>query len=485
MARTVRVAAIDLGASSGRVMVGTVGVDTLTLQEMHRFPNQPVHAGGTWYWDILGLYREVLEGLRRAGPVDSIGIDSWAVDYGLLDASGALLGNPVSYRDGRTDGVMGRVLKQVPTEELYRITGIQQLPFNTLYQLMSEPTAMTSATAMLLIPDLLAYWLTGTVGTERTNASTTQLYDVGAGDWSADLAARVGIPPQILTPIRDPGEVIGVLRPDVAADVGLPASTPLVAVGSHDTASAVVAVPFAPNATGAYISSGTWSLVGVELDAPVLTEPARAAKFTNEIGVDGTIRFLTNVMGLWLLTELLREWVRDADLAPLLDEASGVPPLTAIVDVNDPVFLPPGGMQQRIADACIRTSQPVPATPAAFVRCMLDSLAVAYRRSLRQASTLSGQQLEGVHVVGGGARNALLCQLTADACGLPVLAGPIEATAVGNVVVQARSLGLDLPDLGAMRALIRRTHQLRGYEPRGNLDWQDAEARIPHEEGRQ
>jgi rhamnulokinase len=294
-----------------------------------------------------------------------------------------------------------------------------------------------------------------------------------------------GIPPQILTPIRDPGEVIGVLRPDVAADVGLPASTPLVAVSSHDTASAVVAIPFAPNATGAYISSGTWSLVGVELDAPVLTEPARAAKFTNEIGVDGTIRFLTNVMGLWLLTELLREWVRDADLAPLLDEASGVPPLTAIVDVNDPVFLPPGGMQQRIADACIRTGQPVPATPAAFVRCMLDSLAVAYRRSLRQASTLSGQQLEVVHVVGGGARNALLCQLTADACGLPVLAGPIEATAVGNVVVQARSLGLDLPDLGAMRALIRRTHRLRGYEPRGNLDWQDAEARIPHEEGRQ
>jgi rhamnulokinase len=288
-----------------------------------------------------------------------------------------------------------------------------------------------------------------------------------------------GIPPQILTPIRDPGEVIGVLRPDVAADVGLPASTPLVAVGSHDTASAVVAIPFAPNATGAYISLGIWSLVGVELDAPVLTEPARAAKFTNEIGVDGTIRFLTNVMGLWLLTELLREWVRDADLAPLLDEASGVPPLTAIVDVNDPVFMPPGGMQQRIADACIRTGQPVPATPAAFVRCMLDSLAVAYRRSLRQASTLSGQQLEVVHVVGGGARNALLCQLTADACGLPVLAGPAEASALGNVLIQARALGVPLPDLEAMRSLVRSTHDLRLYEPQAKaVDWDAADARI-------
>ncbi len=479
MVSPLRVAAVDLGASSGRVMVGEVGPDRLTLQEVHRFGNQPVRAGGTWHWDILGIYREVLEGLRRAGPVQSIGVDSWAVDYGLLDASGALLGNPVCYRDSRTDGVMERVLKVVTAEEQYTITGLQQLPFNTGYQLASDPAALASAQTLLMIPDLLDYWLTGALGVERTNASTTQLYDVRAGTWATDLAERLGIPSRILPPIRDPGDVVGTLRPEVAAEVGLPDSTPVVAVGSHDTASAVAGVPFAAQAVpAAYISSGTWSLVGVELDAPVLTEAARTANFTNEVGVDGTIRFLKNVTGLWVLSELLRTWGREADLTTLLAEADHAPALTSIIDVDDPMFLAPGDMQARIIDACRNTGQPEPRTPAAFVRCVLESLAVAYRRTIRLATTLSGRPIEVVHIVGGGARNGLLCQLTADACGVPVLAGPVEATALGNVLMQARAMGADLPDLAAMRSLIRRTHQLHRFEPTADLDWDGAEARV-------
>jgi rhamnulokinase len=482
MAGAVRVAAVDLGASSGRVMVGTVGRDRLTLQEVHRFGNQPVRAGGTWYWDILGIYREVLYGLRQAGPVHSIGVDSWAVDYGLLDGSGALLGNPVCYRDSRTDGVMDRVLKKVSAEEQFAITGLQQLPFNTGYQLASDLAALSAARTMLMIPDLIGYWLTGVIGAERTNASTTQLYDVRAGAWATDLAERLGIPRQILPALREPGDVIGTLRPDVVAEVGLPASTPVVAVGSHDTASAVVAAPFAPGVVSAYISSGTWSLVGVELDSPVLSEAARTANFTNEVGVDGTIRFLKNVMGLWVLTELLRAWARESDLESLLAEADDAPVLSSIVDVDGQAFLPPGDMESRIVDACRNTGQHVPRSPGAFVRCVLESLAVAYRRSVRLAGSLSGRTIEVVHAVGGGARNALLCQLTADACGVPVLAGPDEATALGNVLVQARALGADVPDLPAMRALVRQTHQPRRFEPTRGLDWDGAEARLPTSE---
>jgi len=489
--RPLRVAAVDLGATSGRVMVGTVstaGSGQLDLEEVHRFPNGAVRAGGTLSWDILGIHREVLVGLRAAaadGPVDAIGIDSWAVDYGLLDASGALIGNPVSHRDARTDGVRERVAKTVPERELYATTGLQQLPFNTLYQLVSAPHLLDRAETLLLVPDLLAYWLTGSVGAERTNASTTQLYDVRARTWSTELASRVGIPSRILPPLRDPGATLGALLPEVAAEVGLPASTPVVAVGSHDTASAVVGVPFADRTRAAYISSGTWSLVGVELDEPVLTETAREADFTNEGGVDGTVRFLRNVSGLWVISEALRTWTaagRELDLAELLDEAAALPGLVSVVDVEAPEFLAPGDMEARIAAACEETGQPVPDSAAAVVRCVLDSLALAYRRVLERAASLSGRDIEVVHVVGGGSRNALLCRLTASACGLPVLAGPVEAAALGNVLVQARSLGAAVPDLAAMRSLIRRTHALARFEPSearvSAVDWDEAESRL-------
>jgi rhamnulokinase len=457
-----RLAAVDLGASSGRVMAGSVGPAHLEIDEVCRFPNGGVRLGPTLYWDVLGLYRETLKGLQAAGQLDGIGIDSWAVDYGLLDAHGALLGNPVHYRDSRTDGVMESLVRWVPERELFDITGLQQLPFNTLYQLISERDRLPAATTMLMIPDLLAYWLTGEIGAERTNASTTQLYDVREQTWAVGLAEQVGIPPGLLPPLRDPGELIGTLRPEL----GMP-EVPVVAVGSHDTASAVVAVPAEPGANFAYISSGTWSLVGLELPEPQLSDAALAANFTNETGVDGTIRFLRNVMGLWVLTETLRTWEargHHTDLAGILAEAADLP-RGAVIDINAPEFLPPGDMPSRITSACEQTGQRPPSTPAATVRCILDSLADAYKHTVRQAAELTGTTVDVVHIVGGGARNALLCQLTADACGVPVLAGPVEAAALGNVLVQARALGADLPDLTAMRALIRQTQPLQRYEP--------------------
>lgn len=488
---TRRVVAVDLGATSGRVMVAVVGPDTLTLDEVHRFPNAAVHVGGSLHWDLLGIHREVLVGLRLAaagGPVDGIGIDSWAVDYGLLDADEHLLGNPYSHRDSRTDGVAAKVLGIVDAAELYQRTGVQQLPFNTIYQLVAAAgtPALEQASTLLLLPDLLGYWLTGRIGAEATNASTTGLYDVGSRTWATDLADRVGITSGILPPLREAGERVGTLLPEVARQVGLDPDVPVIAVGSHDTASAVVAVP-ALGDQAAYVSSGTWSLVGLELDEPVLTEEARLADFTNEAGVDGTVRFLKNVMGLWVLSESLREWeltgVADADLVTVLAGAADAEPLRTLVDINDPSLLSPGtgpddSMPARLADLARAAGEPVPETPAQIARCILDSLALAYRRHLSEAARLAGQPVDLVHVVGGGSRNEFLCQLTADACGLPVLAGPEEASALGNALVQARALGADLPDLAAMRDLVRRTHALRRYQPRTDLDWESAESRV-------
>ena len=483
------VAAVDLGASGGRVMVGRVGPGLLELHEAHRFPNVPVPVLTTLHWDILRLYRGVLDGVRAAArdfDLASLGIDSWGVDYGLIDESGALLGNPVHYRDARTDGVAAGVLSAIPAQELYAVTGIQQLPINTIYQLVAAAATpqLQAARTLLLIPDLLAYWLTGEVGAEVTNASTTQLYDVRTRTWATQIMERAGIRADLFPPLRPPGAIIGDLLPEVADRAGLGGRTgsgsrtgpggrraafPVVGVGSHDTASAVVSVPAAGSGFG-YISCGTWSLVGVELDQPVLTEASRVANFTNETGIDGTIRYLRNVMGLWLLQESVRAWSDaglPADLETLLDEAARLPPLRAVVDPDDPVFLPPGDIPARITEACRRTGQSPPREPPDTVRCIIDSLALAYRRAIRQVQELSARQVDTVHIVGGGSRNALLCQLTADACGLPVVAGPAEAAALGNILVQARSLGGGPADLDGMRALLRATQQLRRFEPAG------------------
>ncbi|MET9633312.1 rhamnulokinase family protein [Lentzea sp. NPDC006480] len=428
------VAAIDLGASSGRVVRGLAG-DGVRIEEVHRFPNGPVHHGDRLRWDVPGLYREVLTGLKLAGEIESIGIDSWAVDYGLLDARGRLLDNPVHYRDSRTDGI-------TPPDGLYEVNGLQFQPFNTMFQLMAEPL-LPQASQLLLIPDLLSYWLTGERGAEYTNATTTGLIDVRTGRWSPELTRD--LPTNLLPDLRHPGDPAGTYN-----------GVPVIAVGSHDTASAVVAVP-AENDRFAYISCGTWSLVGVELETPVLTPESQAANFTNEGGVDGTIRYLRNVMGLWLLQECLRCW--DTGLGPLLNEAGHA--TGSVFDPNDPVFLPPGDMPARIQQQCGKGL-----TPPEIVRSILDSLAVAHRDAVADAQRLSGKEVEVVHIVGGGSHNELLCQLTADACGLPVVAGPAEATALGNVLVQARAVGAVHGTLADLRALVRKSQPLRRYLPR-------------------
>nr|WP_262849961.1 rhamnulokinase family protein [Sphaerisporangium corydalis] len=454
-------------------MTARVHPGGVELSEAHRFANRPVRAGGTLHWDILSLYQGVLDGLRAAGPVDSIGIDSWAVDYGLLDASGRLIGNPVHYRDERTSGVMERVVDQVGAASLYGVSGLQFLPFNTVYQLLADPAALERAETLLMIPDLLTHWLTGSIGAETTNASTTGLYDVRAGDWARPLMDRLGVPSGIFPALRAPGAPAGTLRPDVAAETAAPGGTPVVAVASHDTASAVAAVP-AATPEFAYISSGTWSLVGVELPAPVLSEESRLANFTNEGGLDGTTRYLRNVMGLWILSECLRAWDHPA-LPGLLDAAGRARPFGALVDPDDPAFLPPGDMPGRVAAYCERTGQRPPSGPPEVVRCVLESLALAYRRTVRDAARLSGQAVKVIHIVGGGARNALLCQMTADATGLPVHAGPVEAAALGNALVQARALGL----VGDIRELVRRSEPIVAYEPRGDQTaWDTAATRL-------
>jgi rhamnulokinase len=489
--KQVTVVAVDLGATSGRVMLGRVGVgvgenvsDRLDLLEVHRFENGPVplprrDEGGdavALHWDAVGLFREVLTGLMKVGAhltegehVAGIGIDTWAVDYGLLDVRGELLGMPYSYRDSRTANAVPSAHRRIAAADLYARNGLQFLPFNTLYQLVAEQQSprWAAADTMLLLPDLLGYWLTGQAGAEVTNASTTGLLDPHRREWDADLCTTLDIPTHLLPPLRRPGDVVGTLLPHVAEATGLPPSTPVIAVGSHDTASAVAAVP----ATGrdfAYISSGTWSLVGVELPEPVLTPESQAANFTNEGGVDGRIRYLRNVTGLWLLSESLRVWRTrdpDVDLTGLLAAAEDVSPGGPVIDPDDAAFLPPGDMPGRIEAACRSSGQRPPEGRAAVVRCIVDSLAAAYARAVQDAVRLSGHEVGVLHVVGGGSRNTLLCRLTSAATGLPVLAGPVEATALGNVLVQARALGAVRGDLEALRGVVRRTQPLTRFAP--------------------
>ena len=382
-------------------------------------------------------------------------------------------------RPGRRSGSWPRCR----AEELYAITGTQHLLFNTIFQLAAAAGTpqLDAAATLLLIPDLLGYWLTGQAGAELTNASTTQLLDAGTQQWATPLLRRAGLPAAILPPLRQPGDLVGHLVPEVARATGLAQRLPVTAVGSHDTASAVAAVP-ARGGAFAYVSCGTWSLVGLELDRPVLTADSLRANFTNEIGIDGTVRYLRNVMGLWLLQECARAWAapgREVSLEQLVADAARAEPLRLVFDPDEPRFLPPGDMPARIGAACRDLGQPAPDGPAETTRAILDSLALAYRRAVLDAQRLSGRSVDAIHLVGGGARNALLGQLTADACGLPVVAGPAEATAIGNILVQARTLGAAPGDLDGMRALVRGTQPLRRYEPSGNAAaWRAAAERV-------
>ncbi len=471
-------AAVDIGASSGRVMLGRAGLDasggkTVSLETVHRFPNGVVEFDGGLHWDFDALFEEVLTGLAAAAEtaaasgerIVSIAIDTWAVDYGLVDASGALRAQPFSHRDERGRAAVEWVNRTLGAERLYATTGLQFLQFNTIYQLPNEPEL--KGLQALLIPDLIAFKLTGQRRTEATNASTTGLVDSVAGEWATEFFKPLGLPKDLFPAIIQPGDTVGTLLAETAARTGLPADTKVVAVGSHDTASAVAGVP-ASHEDFAYISSGTWSLVGVELESPVLSEASRLANFTNESGVDGTIRYLRNVGGLWLLSECQRTWASEGhsqELPALLEAAAALPAGGPQINADDPAFIAPDNMPERIRAAVRATGEVLPDQPAAVVRCILDSLAAAYARTLARAEELSGKQTSVVHIVGGGSQNRLLCQLTANAIGKTVVAGPVEATALGNVLVQARAAGVVGGGLRELRRLVASSSDLQCYEP--------------------
>lgn len=503
------VVAIDLGASSGRVMAGTLSdAGILSIEECSRFPNRPVHVprdgGHDLQWDVLSLWKGIRSGLREAasrGPVEAIGIDTWGVDYGLLDADGRLIGNPSAYRSSRTQNALSRVAGELDLEWFYAHNGIQFQPFNTVYQLVAdtERTQNSLAETMLLLPDLLGYWLTGRKVCEVTNASTTGLLDPETRTWNTEIVDALRYlfsvdVPALLPPLVEPGTILGTVtlsRADLRTQAGEP--TPLVAVGSHDTASAVVAVPAVrgenfgadePAGTFGFVSSGTWSLVGVELRHPVRSAASRAANFTNELGVDGTVRYLKNIMGMWVQQEYLRECrekhAEDLTWDTLNAEAAAAPALRTVIDINDPVFLAPGDMTDRIGAAARAADEPVPRTRGEYLRAITDSLVVAYRSALREAAELSGSVLDVVHIVGGGSKNALLCQLTADATGVPVVAGPDEGTAIGNMVVQLRAIGALDGDLSNIRRVVARSVQTKRFEPEVGAAsvWAEAERRV-------
>jgi rhamnulokinase len=467
------VATIDLGATSGRVMLGHIGPGELRLTPMSRFPNLPVRSADGLHWDIEDLYRNAVTGLANAAHQEpelaSIGVDSWGCDYGLVGA-GKLLSTPYHYRDDRTATAVDWVHDRASAEELYAANGLQHLPFNTLFQLAADQSAgsLDAVDLFLLIPDLFAYRLTGRRFAEKTNASTTGLLGVRSREWDETLIRALGLPRGIFPELIGAGSSIGALLPAVSEEIGAGPRLTVTAVGSHDTASAVVAIP-ASTDDAAYISCGTWSLVGVELEQPVVSEAGRLAGFTNEGGVDGRVRYLHNVMGLWLLNESIRTWELSGehiDLASLLNQAAAVTKAVAIFDPDDPGFLPPGDMPKRIAEFCQARGLPVPHSRPELVRSVLESLADAYAHTLEQARQLTGKTISVVHLVGGGSQNELLCQLTADRTGLPLLAGPVEATAIGNVLVQARTQGFITGTLESLRGLVVAAFPPTRYLPR-------------------
>ncbi len=484
--------AVDLGASSGRLVAGRFDGQRLALDEIHRFPNGPVSVGGTMYWDALTQWREIQDGLRKAGQrypnqVKSVGVDTWGVDFALLTRDNELLGNPVHHRDRRTDGVMQQALDTVPREEIFAATGLQFLPFNTLFQILAMRQANSAmleiADALLMMPDLFHWMLSGEMATEMTNATTTQFYDPRRGAWATQLLAKFDLPTHFLKEIAAPGTRLGSLRGDVAATTGLH-HVDVVLPGTHDTASAVMAVPADSPASQqpdwCYISSGTWSLMGVELPAPLVNDRCLQFNFTNEGGVGGTTRLLKNIAGLWLAQECRRAWALaggDYSWDDLTRLAESAPPRAALVDPDATDFLAPADMPEAIRGYCRRSNQTVPADEGAIIRCAVESIAMKCRYVLEMLEELTGGHIKTIHIVGGGTQNRQLCQATANACGRRVLAGPVEATAIGNIMMQAIAAGA-VGSISEARRVIRTSFPLIEYEPQETAAWQEAFERF-------
>jgi len=478
--------AFDLGAESGRAILGQLAGERLRLFEVYRFPNVPVRLPDGLHWDVLRLWTEIKEALRivarqHGADLAGVGLDTWGVDFALLDRDGALLANPHHYRDSRTDGILAEAFRRLPRQEIFAQTGIQFMPINSLYQLLAmviqHSPVLDVAQTFLTMPDLFNYWLTGRQVSEFSIATTTQCYDPRRGDWARPLLERFGIPSHIFPPIVPSGTVLGPLLPAVADEVGL-GSVPIIAPACHDTASAVAAVPAEGEVV--YISSGTWSLLGTELPEPIINEQGLAFDFTNEGGVGGTFRFLKNITGLWLVQECRRTWARQGqefsydELAQMAAQAA---PRQSIVDPDDAEFAKHGDMPARLRAFCQRTGQVVPQSPGEVVRCALESLALKYRWVLERLEKILGRRLEPIHIVGGGAQNWLLCQLTADATGRRVVAGPVEATAIGNIIVQGMARGY-IASLAEGRRLVRHSCDLATYEPVSGPGWEEAYGRL-------
>jgi len=484
--------AIDMGASSGRHLLGLFDGERLDLEEIYRFDNGPVEVHGSLFWNLLGLWAEVRKGLHAAGSlrgkdIASIGVDTWGVDFGLLGADDTLLGNPYHYRDRRCEGMMTRAEEIVPREEIFRHTGLQFLPFNTLYQMLAMKLAgsplLEMAQDMLMIPDLFHWLMTGTKCNEMTDASTSQFYNPVAGDWDGELLDKFGLPTGMLCDIAQPGTNLGPLRDVLAGESGISGAN-VVLPGSHDTASAVMAVPAASRPgeqpDWCYISLGTWALMGIESPQPVISDTVMKLGFTNEGGVGNTTRLLKNITGMWLLQECRRVWNhqgKDFDWEDMNRLAAAAQPRVSFINPDSPEFASPGDMPGTIREFCRRTGQPVPEDEGAVLRCVLESLALRFRQVLGECEELAGRRIETIHIVGGGTQNRQLCQLTADVCDRDVAAGPIEATAIGNVMMQALAAG-EVSTIAEAREVIRRSFGMERYKPKAGEDWDEAFERF-------
>ena len=487
--KKIKMLAIDLGASSGRGIIGTFDGEKITLEENHRFPNEPVMVAGQFTWDIVRILHEIKTSIRKCAnsedrDIDSIGIDTWGVDFGFLDKKGHLLSNPVHYRDLRTVGIPAYSEEIVSADEVYDITGIQVLELNSLYQLLAvqknSPEILDIATDMLFVPDLLNYFLTGYKQTEYTIASTSQLLDAKTRDWSNELIEKFGLPEKLFSKVVKPGTVCGSFLPSLSEEFG-GINPKVISVAAHDTGSAVLAVP-AKSEKFIWISSGTWSIMGTETKDPVISEKSKEYNFTNEGGYGDTIRFSKNITGLWVEQESKRQWEREGEkisFAELAEMAAEAEPLRCFIDTDDARFATPGNIPKRIADYCRETGQFVPQTKGEIVRCILESLAMRYRYTVECIDEMCGEKIPAINIVGGGTKEEQLSQFAATACGRPVYAGPVEATAIGNIAAQAIALGA-IKDMWEAREIIANSFEIKEYQPEADKKaaWDEAYGRF-------